>query len=114
MSAPSWDSTPHMQAAGYIPAVEGEAATAENTLKPEFFSQAPPTPEYMRKWRKDTSPGKTCLHPGVADDTSHHNVAVYGRVELEHSETRAEDGQEMSSAAKSSSPCVVRNHVPSP
>ena len=81
MSAPSWDSTPHMAAAGYIPRVDGEAATAENTLKPEFFSQAPPTPEYMRKWRKDTSPGKTCLHPGVADDAACHNIEVYGRVE---------------------------------
>jgi len=57
--------------------------TTERTLKPEIFNPATtePTPEHMLKWRKDTEPGKVCLHPGVADDADHQRIEVYGRAE---------------------------------
>ena len=55
--------------------------TAEKTIKPEFFDKAPPTPPHMARWRKETTPGVVCLHPGVADDHDHDRVGIYGRAE---------------------------------
>jgi len=73
------DRTPHLPPAGLAGEDNGE--TAEKTIKPEFFGKAPPTPPMMRRWRKETEPGKICLHPGVADDRDHERVSTYGRAE---------------------------------
>jgi len=51
------------------------------TLKPNYYNPAPPTPDYMKRWRKDTTPGKVILHPGVHDDKNHEQLDVYGRPE---------------------------------
>ena len=74
-----FDSTPHLPAAG----VGGEASeeTAEKILKPDIYNPEGAVPEHMKKWRKDTMPGKICLHPGVADDADHQRLDVYGRAE---------------------------------
>lgn len=79
--AKPFDSTPHLPAAGLAGGVSED--TTERTLKPEIFNPATtePTPEHMLKWRKDTEPGKVCLHPGVADDADHQRIEVYGRAE---------------------------------
>ena len=77
--APPTDSTPHLAAAGL--SGEGHTETAEKTLKPEFFDKAPPTPPHIKKWRKETAPGKICLHPGVAEDSDFARLPVYGRAE---------------------------------
>lgn len=73
------DSTPHLPAAGQHG--EPNAVTAEQTLKPEFFDQAPPTPPHIKKWRKETAPGKICLHPGVAEDSDYARLDTYGKSE---------------------------------
>ena len=77
--APPSDRTPHLPAAGLTNEAHGE--TAEKTLKPEFFGKAPPTPTHIKKWRKETEPGKICLHPGVAEDADYARLDVYGRSE---------------------------------
>jgi len=86
MSAAGWascaqptDRMPHLRPAGLAGEDNGESA--EKTIKPEFFDKAPPTPATMQKWRKDTQPGKTILHPGVADDRDHERIHTYGRAE---------------------------------
>jgi len=73
-----FDGTPHLPAAGLADPSSDESA--ERTLKNEGLP-APPTPDHMKKWRKDYTPGKTQLHPGIADDTVHHRLEVYGRAE---------------------------------
>ena len=60
--------------AGDIASVRNDSAEA--ALKPAFVPEGD-----MHKWRKDATPGKICLHPGVADDKVHERVHVYGRVE---------------------------------
>lgn len=74
-----FDSTPHLPAAG----VGGETSeeTAEKILKPEIYNPEAPVPAQIKKWRKETEPGKICLHPGVADDADHQRLDVYGRAE---------------------------------
>merc|ERR1719446_1562218 len=70
---------PHLPPAGLACVDNGE--TAEKTVKPEFFDKAPPTPSHMKKWRKEPTPGKIILHPGVAEDHDHERIGTYGRVE---------------------------------
>ena len=74
-----FDSTPHMSAAGLGGGKDGESA--ETTLKPELYNPPEPCPAHIKKWRKETEPGKICLHPGVADDADHERLSVYGRAE---------------------------------
>ena len=73
------DSTPALRAAGAGGGTDGESA--ERTLKPELFNPEPPCPPHIKKWRKDTEPGKICLHPGIADDADHERLETYGRTE---------------------------------
>ena len=81
--APPSDRTPHLPAAGLTNEAHGE--TAEKTLKPEFFGKAPPTPTHIKKWRKETEPGKICLHPGVAEDADYDEInAVYEELEAKY------------------------------
>ena len=54
--------------------------SAERTLKAEGLP-APPTPDHMAKWRKNYTPGATIIHPGIADDTAHKKLEIYGRSE---------------------------------
>ena len=63
------DGTPYLPPAGM--AAMGSAETAEQTLKPEIYSPEAPCPDHIKKWRKETEPGKICLHPGVADEADH-------------------------------------------
>lgn len=61
----------------------GEASeeTAEKILKPDIYQPEGPVPAHIKRWRKETEPGKICLHPGVADDADHERLDVYGRAE---------------------------------
>jgi len=74
-----FDSTPHLPAAGLGGGKDVE--TAETTLKPEIYNPPEICPDHIKKWRKETTPGKICLHPGVADDADHERLEVYGRAE---------------------------------
>lgn len=74
-----FDSTPHLPAAGLGGGGDGEST--EVSLKPDKYNPEPPCPEHIKKWRKDMTPGKVCLHPGVADDADHERLHVYGRAE---------------------------------
>jgi len=74
-----FDSTPHLPAAGLGGGADAE--TAERTLKPELYNPPEACPDHIKKWRKETTPGKICLHPGVADDADHERVEIYGRAE---------------------------------
>ena len=84
-----FDSTPHLPAAG----VGGETSeeTAEKILKPEIYNPEAPVPAQIKKWRKETEPGKICLHPGVADDADHQRLDVYGRAEPNTQEHKSLD-----------------------
>ena len=73
------DGTPYLPPAGM--AAMGSAETAEQTLKPEIYSPEAPCPDHIKKWRKETEPGKICLHPGVADDADHEAISVYGKAD---------------------------------
>jgi len=84
-----YDTTPHLPPAGLggeqgssLLQTHGEREdSAEKTLKPDTYNKPPPTPDYMKKWRKDMCPGKVVLHPGYSSDTDHERLAVYGRPE---------------------------------
>ena len=43
--------------------------------------QPPPTPDPMRRWRRDFEPGKSAPPPGSANDTDYQRLNTYGRVE---------------------------------
>jgi len=73
------DRMPHLPPAGL--GGEHTEESAEKTIQPDLHFQAPPTPAHMAKWRKDYMPGKTVLHPGVADDRDHERIYTYGRAE---------------------------------
>ena len=75
------DRMPHMPPAGLGYSAAHAEETAEKTLQPDIYEKPPPTPDYMKKWRKDYDPGKSCLHPGLAEDTDHERLPVYGRPE---------------------------------
>jgi len=87
--AQPYDSTPHLPPAGLggegghsLLQTSGDREdTAEKTLKPDVYERAPPTPDYMKKWRKDYTPGKVLLHPGFSTDVDHERLEVYGRPE---------------------------------
>jgi len=74
-----FDSTPHLSSAGQ--GNEQCDESTEQTLKPEIFDRAPPTPDYLKKWRKNHEPGTTCLHPGYAEDEDYKQLNVYGKAE---------------------------------
>lgn len=76
--AHKFDRTPGLPPAGLEDPTSDE--TAERTLKAEGLA-APPTPDHMKKWRKDYTPGKQCSHPGTADDLDYKRLDVYGRAE---------------------------------
>ena len=78
---PPTDSTPHLPPAGLGGTGDGESC--EVTLKPELYNQkvTEPCPEHMAKWRKDHTPGKVILHPGVAEDSDFKRLNVYGKAE---------------------------------
>jgi len=74
-----FDSTPHLPAAGLDGGGDGEST--EVTIKPGIYNPEPPCPSDIKKWRKDMTPGKVIMHPGVADDADHLRLDVYGRAE---------------------------------
>jgi len=76
-----FDSTPHLRAAGLGGGSDGESC--EVTLKPELYNDRvkDPCPVPMQKWRKDMTPGRVILHPGVADDTDFQRLEIYGKAE---------------------------------
>ena len=76
--AHKFDRTPGLPPAGLEDLTSDE--TAERTLKAEGLA-APPTPDHMKKWRKDYTPGKQCSHPGTSDDLDYRRLEVYGRSE---------------------------------
>jgi len=73
------DRTAYLPAAGLGPGSAED--TAERTLKPEMYNPmtTDPCPDHIKKWRKETEPGKVILHPGVADDADHERLSVYGK-----------------------------------
>jgi len=77
-TAKPFDSTPHLPPAG-LGGIGGESA--ERTLKPELYNPdaSAPCPPEIKKWRKETGPGKIILHPGLADDADHLRLDVYGK-----------------------------------
>ena len=76
--AHKFDRTPGLPPAGLEDPTSDE--TAERTLKAEGLA-APPTPDHMKKWRKDYTPGKQASHPGTSDDLDYKRLEVYGRSE---------------------------------
>ena len=75
-TAKPFDSTPYLPPAGLGGGPADE--TAERTLQPDIYNPEGPIPVELRKWRKNTTPGEICLHPGVADDADHQRLDVYG------------------------------------
>ena len=75
------DTTPYLPPAGLGGGPEDE--TCERALKPDIFNPdaSAPCPEDIRKWRKNTTPGAVCLHPGLADDADHQRIEVYGKAD---------------------------------
>jgi hypothetical protein len=81
-----FDSTPHLPPAGIGEGIAGHQrgkgpSEGVMTMQPELYNPELPCPPHIKKWRKETEPGKTCLHPGVADDADHERIDVYGRAE---------------------------------
>eukprot|EP00967_Tisochrysis_lutea_P018475 scaffold20937_cov33-Tisochrysis_lutea.AAC.1 len=72
------DRMPHIRPAGLAP---GDPEETMDAVLSASSRAPPPTPDEVKRWRRDYTPGKSQVPPGSALDTAHLSVGTYGKVE---------------------------------
>lgn len=74
------DRMPQITAAG-LPLGGNPEDTTGTVMRASQEHPPPPTPDEMRRWRRDYTPGKSLPPPGSAYDTAHTAIGTFGKVE---------------------------------
>jgi hypothetical protein len=74
------DRMPQITAAG-LPLGGNPEETTEAVFRATRENPPPPTPDELKRWRRDYTPGKSLPPPGSAYDTAHTGVGTFGKVE---------------------------------